>query len=60
MRDAPYLRAQVELCMEMARQMSDQAAAESLRAEAERYHAEAMEIETGVKAAVINAAPEAD
>jgi len=33
----------------MARQMSDQATCENLRAEAARYHAEAEEIETGVK-----------
>ena len=49
MRDAKYLRAQAELCLEMARQMSSDATAESLRAEAARYHAEATEIETGVK-----------
>ena len=40
MRDARYLRAQAELCLELARQMSDQTA---------RYHAEATEIEIGVK-----------
>ena len=49
MHDARYLRAQAELCLEMARQMSDQTASENLRAEAARYHAEATEIETGVK-----------
>ena len=49
MRDARYLRAQAELCLEMERQMSDQTASENLRAEAARYHAEATEIETGVK-----------
>ena len=49
MRDARYLRAQAELCLEMARQMSDQIASENLHAEAARYHAEAIEIETGVK-----------
>ncbi|MGC2451179.1 MAG: hypothetical protein WA592_00065 [Pseudolabrys sp.] len=55
MRDARYLRAQAELCLEMARQMSDQRA--SVRAEAARYHAEAAEIETGSKTQVITAAP---
>lgn len=45
MRDARYLRGQAELCLEMARQMSDPKAAENLRAEAARYHAEAAEIE---------------
>ena len=49
MRDARYLRAQAELCLEMARQVSDRAASEKLRAEAARYHAEATEIETGGK-----------
>ena len=47
MRDARYLRAQAELCLEMARQVSDRATADNLRAEAARYHAEAAEIETG-------------
>jgi hypothetical protein len=45
MRDARYLRAQAELCMEMASQMSDRKAAEKLRAEAARYHSEAAELE---------------
>ena len=45
MRDARYLRAQAELCLEIARQMSDPRAAEQLRADAARYHAEAAEIE---------------
>jgi hypothetical protein len=60
MRDARYLRAQVELCLEMARQVSDRATADNLRAEAARHHAEATEIETGVKTPVIKAAPEQD
>ena len=45
MRDARYIRAQAKLCMEIARQMSDPKAAEKLRADAARYHAEATEIE---------------
>jgi hypothetical protein len=45
MRDARYLRAQAELCLEIARQMSDPKAAENLKAEAARYHAEAATIE---------------
>jgi hypothetical protein len=45
MRDAKYLRAQAELCLEMACQMSDQTTADNLRAEAARYHAEAAESE---------------
>ena len=58
MRDARYLRAQAEFCLEMARQMSDQTTSENLRAEAARYHAEATEIETGVKTPGIKASPE--
>ena len=45
MRDARELRAQAELCLEIARQMSDREAAEQLRADAARYHAAAAEIE---------------
>jgi hypothetical protein len=45
MRDANYLHAQAELCLEIARQVSDQAAAENLRAEAARYQDEAAAIE---------------
>ena len=45
MRDAQHLRAQAELCLELARQISDHKAAENLQAEAVRYHAEAAEIE---------------
>ena len=58
MRDARYLRAQADLCLEMARQVSDRATANNLRVEAARYHAEATEIETGVKTLVAKAAPE--
>jgi len=58
MRDARYLRAQAELCLEMARQMSDRALAENLRGEAARYHAEANEIETGFKMWVAKAPSE--
>ena len=45
MRDARYLRAQAELCLEIAREMSDRKPAQNLRAEAARYHAEASQIE---------------
>jgi hypothetical protein len=45
MRDAPYLRAQADLCLQIASQMSDGATADKLRAEAARHHAEAAEIE---------------
>jgi hypothetical protein len=57
-RDARYLRAQAELCLEMARQVSDRATADNLRAEAARYHAEAAEIETGVKTRELKEPPE--
>jgi hypothetical protein len=33
MRDAQYLRAQAELCLELARQISDQRTVENLKAE---------------------------
>ena len=58
MRDARYLRAQAELCLKIARQMSDKTTAGNLRAEAARHHAEADEIETGAKTQVSKAAPE--
>ena len=45
MRDAQHLRAQAELCLELARQISDHKAAENLQTEAARYHAEAAEME---------------
>ena len=57
MRDARYLSAQAVFCLEMARQISDQATYDNLHAEAARYHAEAEEIETGAKTSVIDAAP---
>ena len=58
MRDARYLRAQAQFCLDMARQVSDAPTADNLVAEAARYHAEADEIETGVKTPAIKAAPE--
>jgi hypothetical protein len=58
MRDARYLRAQADLCLEMARQVGDRATADNLRVEAARYHAEATEIETGIKTWVAKAAPD--
>jgi hypothetical protein len=45
MPDAQYFRAQAELCLEIARQMSQSRDAERLRADAARYHARAAEIE---------------
>ena len=45
MRDAQYLRAQAELCLEVARQISDLKTAENLKAEAARYNAEAAAVE---------------
>ena len=47
MRNAQYLRAQAEFCLEVARQMSDHKVVENLQAEAARYHAEAVEVEAG-------------
>ncbi|MFZ1951767.1 MAG: hypothetical protein WAU74_16995 [Pseudolabrys sp.] len=45
MRNAQYLRAQAEFCLEVARQMSDHKIVDNLQAEAARYHAEAVEVE---------------
>jgi hypothetical protein len=47
MRDARYVRAQAELCLDLARQMSDRHAADNLKAQAARYHAEAAALEAG-------------
>jgi hypothetical protein len=49
MRDANYLRAQADLCLEIARQISDHATAEDLRAEAARFQDEAAAIEAAEK-----------
>jgi hypothetical protein len=45
MRNAQYLRAQAEFCLEVARQMSDHKIVENLQAEAARYRAEAVDVE---------------
>jgi hypothetical protein len=47
MRDIHYLRAQANLCLDMAALMSDGAAAAELRQQAENYRAEASALETG-------------
>jgi hypothetical protein len=60
MRDARYLRAQATLCLEIAGQVGDRRAADTLRAEAARYHAEAEEIETGLKTWELKQPPEQD
>jgi len=60
MRDARYLRGQAALYLEMARQVSDAASAENLRAEAARCHAEADEIEIGIQTSGAKSAPEHD
>jgi hypothetical protein len=45
MQDARYLRDQAKLCLEIARQMSDRQAAETLRMDAAQYFARATAIE---------------
>jgi hypothetical protein len=45
MPDAQYFRAQAELCLQIACQMSDPKAAGKLRADAADYHARAAEAE---------------
>ena len=49
MRKAQDCRDQAKLCLEIARQMSDRAAAESLKKTADQYHAEAVAIETSAQ-----------
>ena len=58
MRDARYLRAEAELCLEIAREMSDRRPAENRRAEAARYHAEVSQIEAAEPSAPSTAAKE--
>jgi hypothetical protein len=45
MRDAKYLRAQAELCLEIARQLSDRAAAQRVRLNAADYLSQAENLE---------------
>ena len=45
MRDAPYLRAEAEFCLELARQISDLKIVENLQQEAAGYQTEAAEFE---------------
>jgi len=45
MQDAHYLRNQAELCLEMARQVSDRRLAESLRLDAAQYFMRATDLE---------------
>ena len=58
MRDARYLRAQAELCLEIARKVGDPVTSDNLVAEAARYHAEAEEIETCAKDASVKSCAE--
>jgi hypothetical protein len=45
MRNAQYLRAQAEFCLQAARRISDPKIVENLKVDAARYHAEATEVE---------------
>jgi hypothetical protein len=47
MQNAPYLRAQAALCLEIADQMSDPKSAAKMRADAAQYSQRAAEIEEG-------------
>jgi hypothetical protein len=47
MQDAHYWRAQADLCLNMARKVSDKKAAESLRAQAAEFHSKAQNLEAG-------------
>jgi hypothetical protein len=46
MQDAGFLRTQAEMCLEVARKLSDRKAAENLRAKAAEYFSRAVELET--------------
>jgi hypothetical protein len=46
MPDPQYFRAQAELCLQIASQLSDPKAAEKLKVDAAEYHARAAEVET--------------
>jgi hypothetical protein len=58
MRNAQYLRAQAEFCLQAARRISDPKTVENLKVDAARYHAEATEVEaarhTGSKSNVFS------
>ena len=45
MRNAQYLRAQADFCLQAARRISDHKTVENLKADAARYHDEATEVE---------------
>ena len=45
MRNAQYLRAQADFCLQAARRISDHKTVENLKADAARYHDEAVEVE---------------
>ena len=45
MRNAQYLRAQAEFCLQAARRISHHKTVENLKVDAARYHAEATEVE---------------
>ena len=45
MRNAQYLRAQAEFCLQAAGRITDHKTVENLKADATRYHAEASEVE---------------
>jgi hypothetical protein len=49
MRNAQYLRAQAEFCLQAARRISDHKTVENLKADAARYHAEATAVETAYR-----------
>jgi hypothetical protein len=50
MRNAQYLRAQAEFCLQAARRISDHKTVENLNVDAARYHAEATEVEAAHRA----------
>lgn len=53
MQDARYFREHAELCLEMARQVSDRRTAESLRLDARHYFKRASDLESSAKPATL-------
>jgi hypothetical protein len=56
--DARYLRAQAEMCLAMAQQISDRKDADELRAMAARYLERAAALEAGAEHARLPKSPE--
>jgi hypothetical protein len=60
MADARYFRAQAELCLQLAQQISNQREADNLRAMAARHTARAEALETGAEPPMLSASSPCD